>query len=368
MKWKYILALTFSITTFNQPIWAEATAKIDSTHETWALVQDLLFLQDQSVQGLNRKLPKRILDLTGFEIECQHGFLRKLSEIKCARGLRAFSKALYSSQFSKDKDNHAVLKIIISDIKSPSTEDAEKLLLRLPYDMLPNQMADFVTAEMLSASYRKRAFLRSQFQDGLTNLQANLPIPIHFDESLSSIERWTALMSLTALAKENLRLFEGPEESLFVTHQFQPAHEEKMNLQLDIKAAASLVDLKQALREPSLNLESLTRLAKLKKERLVQEQLTKLLANDGVTVRCSQMGHLFLNDCLTGLHTLASMTDGDLRIVPRWPPLLIVSSDESPDRFKLITNYRTLRSLLIIRNDFSANGLIDFLKQEGWAK
>jgi hypothetical protein len=115
-------------------------------------------------------------------------------------------------------------------------------------------------------------------------------------------------------------------------------------------------------------LESLTRLSKLKKGRLAQEKLAKLLANEGVTVGCSQMGALLLKDCLTGLHTLASMTESDLRIVPRWPPLLIVSPDESSNTFELITNYRTFHSLLIVRNDFSAKGLIDFVKKKGWAR
>jgi len=362
MKSIFFLAVAVTLTM------TERLSAYENFSEAWALIHGQLLLQDQSAKGLSRDLSRRIAKDYGYRVECERGFLQKLSDVKCARGLRSFSEALYRSKFPNGKGSKAVLQIVIVASSSFSVGESDEVLtLHLPYMMGSDQMANFVTSVMLGDGYKKRLFLYFQFQDGLGNLQANVSVPIRIDDDLSVIEKWKALTTLTALAKEDLYFFEGPEESIFVTKRFQKAHENKTELQLDLQASASYDEMKQALTEPSINLESLARLSALEKGRVVHDELIEEFKKEGLVVGCSQLDDLTMKECLMGLQTFASFLKDDTHLTQQWPPVLIVSTDESAKAFDLLTNPQNLQSLLAVRFDFRAKRLKKFAQKKGWS-
>ncbi len=333
----------------------------------WELFEELLSLPDQSVHGISRDLPRRILNSYGFRIECKSGLFHKITDVKCARGLRTFATGLHESLFLSGKNTGPVLKIVLTDSASPLVEEFETdLQLYLPFQMTSFQMAEFVNAAMLGSSFKKRLSLYSQFNEGLADLQDNLSIPITFDPHLSVSEKWNALMNLTALAKQDLSLFDGPEESIYVTDRFQGPHEEAMEFKLDLKASAGRDELYQAIREPSINLETLARKSALTRDRNILNGLKNAIASHGLGVECSRFGDLKIRDCITGLKTLESLYKVPFMRTEGWPVVFLLSNDEADKEIELVTNLKDFRPVLAIRFDFSAENLKTFAKGKGW--
>jgi hypothetical protein len=345
---------------------AVSSARIN---ETLAIAREATYLAGVGVADAAAKLPQLIKEDYGLEVGCDDGFFSGLSAPACLLGLRAFARALYRSYLPKlNRVSAAVLKVVMVSSRSVQVRyEEESMEIDLPYTSTPEEIYMLVTPLLQSEGFLKRVFVRTQFENTLANLKANLDLDLTFDPNLSLAEKWTAVNTLISLAKEDLSLFERDADSLHVVRWgFAALHERGLRLEETISAHAGPGQVRSFLVESGRSGAALARSTGALRGRIaiLKDRAARRWKAD---IECSSAGDLTLARCLLALRKINKITLSEPDLRPGAAMILVTGDDEMSDSFDVFSLDGDLKTIFAVREDFTLPDFMSYAKTKGWS-